>query len=174
MDHAPFDADDRLCLGIRGPFAAGGNHCDAPYWQTPSELVERMLDFAACGPGDRLIDLGCGDGRIVVAAARRGAKALGVDFDPERIAEARAAADAAGAGDSASFRREDLFLTDLSGATIVTLYLLPLPNRLLAHRLRTELPKGSRVVSHAWPIAGWDADREECVYGRFLYLWTVR
>ena len=174
MQHAPFDPGDRLCAAVRGPFAASGNHCDAPYWQTPSSLVESMLDLAGCGPGDRLIDLGCGDGRIVIAAALRGAEGVGIDFDPERIAEARAGAEAAGVADRVSLHQQDLFLTDLTTATIVTLYLLPLPNRLLGHRLRTELAPGSRVVSYAWSIEGWPADREECVDGRTLYAWTVR
>ena len=174
MQHAPFDPGDRLCAAVRGPFAASGNHCDAPYWQTPSSLVDSMLDLAGCGPGDRLIDLGCGDGRIVIAAALRGAEGVGIDFDPERIVEARAGAEAAGVADRVSLHQQDLFLTDLTTATIVTLYLLPLPNRLLGHRLRTELAPGSRVVSHAWSIEGWPADREECVDGRTLYAWTVR
>lgn len=174
MEHAPFDPGDRLCAAVRGPFASSGNHCDAPYWQTPSALIEPMLDLARCGPGDRLLDLGCGDGRIVIAAALRGAEGVGVDFDPERIAEARAAAEAAGVSDRVSFQQQDLFATDLTAATIVTLYLLPLPNRLLGHRLRTELAPGSRVVSHAWSIDGWPAEREECVDGRTLYAWTVR
>lgn len=174
MELAAPDPTDRLCAAIRGPFAASGNHCDAPYWQTPTELIEPMLDLARCGPGDRLLDLGCGDGRIVVAAALRGAEGIGVDCDPERIAEARAEAEAAGVAGRVSFRREDLFLTELTGATIVTLYLLPLPNRLLAQRLRTELAPGSRVVSHAWSIEGWPADQEVSVDGRMLYAWTVR
>lgn len=158
---------------MRGPFAASGQHFDAPFWPTPEPLVEHMLDLARVGPGDRLIDLGCGDGRIAVAAALRGADALGVDIDPERIAEAKAAAEAAGVGDRASFRQEDLFWTDLRGATVVTLYLLPVANRLLGERLRTELAPGSRVVSHAWSIPDWPADREEQVDGRTVYAWTV-
>ncbi len=174
MEHAPFDPGDRLCAAVRGPFAASGTHCDAPYWQTPSSLIEPMLDLARCGPGDRLIDLGCGDGRVVVAAALRGAEGVGVDFDSERISEAQAKATGAGVTDLVSFRQEDLFLTDLTAATIVTLYLLPLPNRLLGHRLRTELAPGSRVVSHAWPIEGWPAETEKRVDGRTLYAWTVR
>ena len=165
--------DDRLCTAVRGPFAASGAHYDAPYWPTPDSLVNHLLDVAAVGPGERLIDLGCGDGRIVVAAARRGAEALGVDIDPERIAEARAAATEAGVAARACFRQEDLFVTDLSGASVVTLYLLPVANRLLGARLRTELAPGSRVVSHAWPIEGWPADRQEWVDGRVVYSWTV-
>ena len=133
-----------------------------------------MLELAKCGPGDRLFDLGCGDGRIVIAAALRGAEGVGIDFDPERIAEAKAGAEAAGVTDRVSFHRQDLFRTDLRGATIVTLYLLPLPNRLLGHRLRTDLAPGTRVVSHAWPIEGWPADQELSVDGRTLYAWTVR
>jgi len=133
-----------------------------------------MLDLAGAGPGDRLVDLGCGDGRICIAAARRGARALGVDIDAERIAEAQAAASAAGVAALTAFRREDLFETRLEGASIVALYTLPLVHNLLGPRLRTELGPGSRVVAHAWPIAGWPADRVETLPDRrMLYLWTI-
>src|SRR5687768_7579975 len=100
--------DDARIVAERGPFAGMPGHLDAPFRQTPPAVVERMLDLAKVGPGDRLVDLGCGDGRIVVAAARRGAIAHGVDMDPERIAEAEAAARLAGVADRTSFALGDL------------------------------------------------------------------
>lgn len=170
---APPEADDRAFKAIRGPWAGTSHHFDAPYWQTPGPLVEHMLDLAAVGPGDHLIDLGCGDGRIVIAAARRGATALGIDLDPARIAEAEAAARAAGVEQLVSFRCEDLFATRLEQASVVTLYLLPLPNRLLATRLRTELAPGSRVLSHAFAIRDWTPRAHETIDQRDLFLWVV-
>jgi SAM-dependent methyltransferase len=172
MSAAP-EVDDRAFKEIRGPWAGTERHFDAPYWQTPEPLIERMLDLAGVGPGDHLIDLGCGDGRIVIAAARRGATALGIDLDPERIAEAEAAARAAGVEQLVSFRREDLFATRLEQASVVTLYLLPLPNRLLATRLRSELAAGSRVLSHAYTIPDWVPRAHEIIDRREVYLWVV-
>lgn len=173
MDGNSDAADDRAFKDIRGPWAGTSQHFDAPYWQTPQALVERMLDLAGVGPGDHLIDLGCGDGRIVIAAARRGATGLGVDLDPERIAEAEAAARSAGVEQLVSFRREDLFATRLGGASVVTLYLLPLPNRLLAERLQNELAPGCRVLSHAFAIRDWAPRVQETVDGREIFLWVV-
>lgn len=133
-----------------------------------------MLDLAGAGPGDLLIDLGCGDGRICIAAARRGARARGIDIDAARIAEAQAAATAAGVAQLVDFRREDLFETRLAGASIVALYAVPFVHNLLGPRLRGELAPGSRVVAHAWPIVGWVPDRVETLADRrSLYLWTV-
>lgn len=166
--------EDRAFRAVRGPFAGTDQHLDAPFWPTPDDAVARMLDLAGAGPGDRLIDLGCGDGRICIAAARRGTRALGVDIDAARIAEAEAATRAAGVEALVSFRREDLFETRLDEASIVTVYALPLVHNLLAPRFRADLAPGSRVVAHAWPITGWPADRVETFDGhRSLYLWTI-
>ena len=164
---------DRACAAIRGPWAGTEAHRDAPFWSTPTPVVERMLDLAGVGPGDRLIDLGCGDGRIVIAAARRGASALGIDIDRTRITDAQDAAQSAGVEHLANFRLGDLFAETFEGASVVTLYLLPLPNRLLGDRLRSELAAGSRVVSHGFSISGWEATLHEKFDGRDLYLWTV-
>ena len=167
------DAADRIFKKVRGPWAGTPHHLDAPFWATPEPLVERMLDLASVGPGDHLIDLGCGDGRIVIAAARRGASALGVDIDAERIAEAETAARAAGVAHLASFRQEDLFATRLEDASVVTLYLLSGLNHLLAARLQTELAPGSRVLSHAFAIRGWAPRVHEIIDRRELMLWVV-
>lgn len=158
---------------LRGPFAGADHHLDAPYWQTPPEAVERMLDLAGAGPGDLLVDLGCGDGRIVIAAAKRGARGQGIDLDAERIAEAAASARASGVGALVEFRREDLFQTRLEAASIVSLYLLPHVNSWLRDRLLTELEPGSRVVGHAFPMRDWAPAAEARVDGRYLYLWVV-
>jgi SAM-dependent methyltransferase len=168
------DAKDRAFKAVRGPWAGTPHHSDAPFWPTPDPLVERMLDLAEIVAGDHLIDLGCGDGRIVIAAARRGASALGVDIDPERIAEAEAAARTAGVEHLVRFRCEDLCETRLEAASVVILYLAPLLNQLLGARLQTELAPGSRVLSHAFAIPGW-APRvhETTTERRALYLWVV-
>ncbi|HEX7848401.1 MAG TPA: methyltransferase domain-containing protein [Sphingomonas sp.] len=165
--------EDRAFKAIRGPWAGTPHHRDAPFWPTPEPLVERMLDLGGVGPGDHLIDLGCGDGRIVVAAARRGATALGVDIDAERIAEAEAAARAAGVEHLVRFRREDLFATRLEAASVVTLYLIPHVHGLLGARLRTELGPGSRVLGHAFAIRDWAPRVHEIIDRRELFLWVV-
>lgn len=167
------DEAERAFTAIRGPWAGTPHHFDAPYWQTSAPLVERMLDLAGVGPGDHLIDLGCGDGRIVVAAARRGATALGIDIDPERVADSTAAAHAAGVAHRVDFRCEDLFATRLEAASVITLYLQPLPNNLLAARFRTELAPGSRVVSHGYAMRDWAPRVHETIDRHDLYLWVV-
>lgn len=163
--------DDAQVRAARGPFAGKPGHLDAPYWQSPPAIVEAMLDLARLRPGECLIDLGCGDGRIVIAAARRGARAIGIDIDPARIAEAEAAAGAASV--TAAFRREDLFETPLAEADIVTLYLLGHVNNLLAGRLAAELRPGARIVSHAFPIAGREPAARREADGRAIYLWIA-
>ena len=110
---------------------------DAPYVPTPPSVVDKMLDMANVGPGDYVIDLGCGDGRIVIAAARRGATGLGVDIDGKLIKRAREKAREAGVSDKVMFLKQDLFKTDLSGANVITLYLL----QDLIYRLRPKLLK---------------------------------
>ena len=167
------DVEDRAFMAIRGPWAGTPHHRDAPFWPTPEPLVERMLDLAGVAPGDHLIDLGCGDGRIVIAAARRGATALGVDIDSERIAEAEAAARAAGVEHLVRFRCEDLFATRLEAASVVTLYLIPMVHGLLGARLRTELAPGSRVLSHAFAIRDWEPRVHEIIDQREVFLWVV-
>jgi len=146
---------------------------DVPFVPTPHALVQKMLDLAGVGPSDYLIDLGCGDGRIAVAAAQRGARALGVDLDPLRIAEAAAAARIAGVEAQARFRRQDLFRTPIYEASVVALYLLPRINLALRPRLMTELRPGSRVVSHAFDMGDWRPEGEDTLDGRRIYLWII-
>ena len=146
---------------------------DVPYVPTPPELVEKMLDLAGVTPSDYLIDLGGGDGRIALAAARRGARALGVDIDPVRIGEAVAAARFAQMESRVSFRRQDLFRTPIYEANVIALYLLPQINLALRPRLLTELRPGSRVVSHAFHMGDWHPDAEDELDGRHIFLWIV-
>lgn len=146
---------------------------DVPYVPTPPGLVEKMLDLAGVTASDYLIDLGCGDGRIALAAVRRGARALGVDIDPQRIQEAVAAARFAQLESRVQFRRQDLFRTSIYEANVIALYLLPRINLALRPRLLTELRPGSRVVSHAFHMGDWHPDAEDEMDGRHIFLWIV-
>jgi len=159
-------------LPLLGGFA-GQREYDVPFVPTPHALVQRMLDLAGVGASDYLIDLGCGDGRIAVAAALRGARALGVDLDPLRILEAHAAARIAGVETRATFRRQDLFRTPIYEASVVALYLLPEINLRLRPRLLTELHPGARVVSHAFDMGEWRPETEETHDGRRIFFWIV-
>ncbi len=148
---------------------------DVPYVPTPQEVVDRMLALAKVGKNDVLYDLGCGDGRIVVTAARQlGARGTGIDIDPVRIAEAQDNARKAGVDKRVSFKVGDLFQTDLSDASVVTLYLLPTINTRLRPRLWQQLKVGSRVVSHAFDMGPeWPAEKTASVEGRTIYYWTI-
>ncbi|HEX5092189.1 MAG TPA: methyltransferase domain-containing protein [Burkholderiales bacterium] len=128
-----------------------------PFVVSPPEIVDRMMRMAEVGKGDTVIDLGSGDGRIVIAAARRGAEAFGVDLDPELVQRASSNAKAAGVEAHARFEVRDLFDTDLSKASVVTLYLLPEFNAKLLPRLLALRP-GTRVVSHDGSIGDWPPD----------------
>ncbi len=128
-----------------------------PYVQTPMEIVERMMRMAEVGRGDHLIDLGSGDGRIVIEAARRGATGLGVDLDPALVNLATENAQRAGVGGQAKFAVRDIFETDLSGASVVAFYLLPDFNAKLLPKL-LQLKPGTRIVSHDGGIADWHPD----------------
>lgn len=146
---------------------------EVPYVPTPAPVVDAMLDMAEIGPDDYLIDLGSGDGRIVIAAARRGARGLGVDIDPVRVAEAANAARFAGVEGRAVFRRQDLFATPIREADVIAIYLLPDVNLRLRPRLLTELRPGTRIVSHAFAMGDWRPDAHRDVDGRNAYLWIV-
>lgn len=148
---------------------------DVPYVPTPQLVVDRMLSLAKVGKNDTLFDLGCGDGRIVVTAAKQfGARGTGIDIDPERIAEAKENARKAGVEKQVSFKIANLFETDLSSATVVSLYLLPSINTKLRPRLWEQLKVGSRVVSHAFDMGPeWPAEKTATVDGRTIYFWTI-
>jgi hypothetical protein len=133
----------------------------APYADTPSPVVEAMLRMAGVGPADTVIDLGSGDGRLVIAAVRDfGARAgLGVDINAALVDHAKGRAAQAGVADRARFEVRDLFTTDVGGATVVTVYLFPAAMPRLRDKLRAELAPGTRVVVHDFPFPGWPADR---------------
>jgi trans-aconitate methyltransferase len=148
---------------------------DVPYVPTRQEIVEAMLRTANVTAQDVVYDLGCGDGRIVITAARKfGARGVGVDIMPDRIAEARYNARAAKVEDRVTFRVENLFDTDVSKATVVTLYLLPEVNVALRPRLQRQLAPGSRVVSHDFDMGPeWRPDHTQRIGNDWIFLWTV-
>jgi SAM-dependent methyltransferase len=147
---------------------------DAPFVATDLEVVDAMLGMARVRPDDRVVDLGSGDGRILVAAARSyGAHGLGVDIDPARIREANANAQAAGVGGLVAFRREDLFRTSIGDADVLTLYLLPEINLRLRPRILAEMRPGSRVVSHDFNMGDWRWDQRRHIGTATIYLWIV-
>ena len=147
---------------------------DVPYVPTPQAVVDKMLDIAKVTGEDYLIDLGSGDGRIPIAAAKRfGTKGMGVEIDPVRIQEAKTNAVNARVADKVEFRKQDLFETDLSQATVLTMYLLPRVNLQLRPRILNKLKPGTRVVSHSFDMGDWKPDQKIIVDGRPIYLWIV-
>lgn len=156
------------------PHPSPSRHLDVPYVPTPQDVVDAMLDLARVGKDDVLFDLGCGDGRIAIGAARRGALAAGIDLNPARIAAARSNARLAGVEAWVDFREGDLYEADVAPATVVTLYLLPTVNLNLRARLWKQLRVGTRVVSHAFDMGpDWPAERTIDVDERTLYFWTI-
>lgn len=145
-------------------FAALPVTATVPYVPTPEEVTGTMLSIAGVGPKDYVIDLGSGDGRIVIGAAQRGAKALGVEINSALVDVSRSYAKQAGVDDRARFVEQDLFRTDLSQATVITMYLLPHVNMELRPRLLALAP-GTRIVSHDWDLGDWAADRFVVVQG---------
>ena len=132
----------------------------APYVPTPHEVVDRMLTLAGVTRSDVVIDLGCGDGRIPIAAAKQyGARGIGVDIDPQRIAEANANAKAAGVEHLVSFKLQDAMKTDVSGASVVTTYLLSASNLKLRPLLTAQLKPGSRIVTHSFGMCDWTPEK---------------
>jgi ribosomal protein L11 methylase PrmA len=147
---------------------------DVIYVPTPEQVVEAMLDVAKVTKNDVVYDLGCGDGRIVVTAAQKfGARGIGIDIDPARIEEANANARRAGVTDRVQFMLADLFTTDISQASVVTLYLLPSLNVKLMPKLMKELKPGTRIVSHAFDMGDWKPEQTLEVEGRTIYFWTI-
>jgi len=145
-----------------------------PYVPSPQEVVDKMLELAAVKKGDVVYDLGSGDGRIVVTAAKKyGVKAIGFEIDPERIRESRENIEKERVQKLAEIRQQDILTVDLSGATVVTMYLLPDVNLKLRPNLLSQLKPGSRVVSHAFDMGDWKPDKVERVNGRTVYLWTI-
>jgi len=169
-----------------GSYSAAYPPDEVPFVATPIELVDRMLDLAELKPGDVLYDLGSGDGRIVIRAAERyGVRAVGIELDSWLVAKARAAAKQAGVADRVEFRNEDAAKADLTGATVVTLYMLPWFNDAMKDKFRAELKPGARIVSHDYGIEGWPADKIEMtaiverraagfIHEHTLFFWRVK
>jgi len=146
---------------------------DVPYVPTPPVVVEEMLRLAAVRADDFVLDLGSGDGRVVIAAATKlGASGIGVELDADLILESEDNAALAGVGDRVSFRREDLFKFDLARATVITLYLVPTINMKLRPRLLNELKPGTRIVSHDFDFGDWKPDARSTVR-KNVFLWVV-
>jgi len=147
---------------------------DVIYVPTPEAVVEAMLQVANVGKNDIVYDLGCGDGRIPVTAAKKyGARGVGIDIDPQRIKEANENVAKNNVGDRVRIVQGDLFEQDLSQATVVTLYLLPSLNVKLMPKLMKELKPGTRIVSHAFDMGDWKPEKELDVEGRRVYYWTI-
>ena len=147
---------------------------DVIYVPTPEAVVEAMLQVANVGKNDLVYDLGCGDGRIPVTAAKKyGARGVCVDLDPQRIKEATENVAKNNVGDRVRIVQGDLFEQDLSPATVVTLYLLPSLNVKLMPKLMKELKPGTRIVSHAFDMGDWKPEKELDVEGRKVYYWTI-
>jgi ubiquinone/menaquinone biosynthesis C-methylase UbiE len=158
--------------------AAAAAARDVPYVPTPPEVVQAMLKMAAVSKGDVVYDLGCGDGRIVIAALKAGAeRGVCVDIDPDRIAEARVNAESAGLTRRIRFVEGDLFQVPIAEATVVTLYLLPSVNEKLRPRLLAELKPGTRVVSHDFDMGTWKPERQQTLdtagSQHKVFRWTI-
>jgi SAM-dependent methyltransferase len=145
---------------------------DVVWVPTPPELVTAMLDMAKVGPNDYVIDLGSGDGRIVIAAAKRGARAMGIEYNPDMVVLSKQNAEKEGVSGKTSFMRADIFETDFRSATVVTMYLLPGLNLRLRPQL-LDLKPGTRIVSHAFSMDDWEADETSTAEERTAYLWIV-
>lgn len=147
---------------------------DVRYEPTPMRVVRTMLQMAAVGPGDVVYDLGSGDGRVVVTAAREfGARGVGIEIHPPLLERARARAAREGVSDRVEFKAADMYGADVSGATVVTLFLHPQPNLKLRPTLRATLPAGARIVSYMWDMGDWEPDEVRRVGRHRVFLWRV-
>jgi SAM-dependent methyltransferase len=149
---------------------------DVVWVPTPPEVIAVMLEAAKVGPNDLVYDLGCGEGEILIAAAKRGARGVGIDLDPERIKNAKINAEQAGVADKITFIEQDLFKTDIKPATVVTLYLLPELNVRLMPTLLRDLKPGTPVVSHDFDMGDWKPEQSHEVQARRthrVYLWKI-
>ena len=167
-------AQNEPCNSPASVWGAGVYEVDVLYLPTPHRVVAEMLRLAGVSAADAVYDLGSGDGRIPIAAARdHGARGIGIELDPGMIARARCFAREARVEHRVEFRQEDLFSADLSDATVVTLFLFPEMTRRLAPKLRAELRPGARIVSHSFDLGDWRPDAERTIDGNTIFLWTV-
>ena len=167
---------------VAGQSALQQRRLDVPYVPTTDEAVAAMLNLADIKPSDIVYDLGCGDGRIVIAAAKKfGARGVGVDIDPVRIREAKQNAKKAGVEKLVRFEERDIFQTDIHDANVVMLFLLNSINLKLRPKLLRELKPGTRIVSNTFDMGDWQPDKEAAVEGaddgtslsQYLYLWRI-
>lgn len=169
----------RRAIGLLLPFFASGcvavwTSGEVPFVASPPQVIDRMLELAGVSERDVVYDVGSGEGDIVIRAAKRlGSRAVGIEIDPELVRRSRARAEREGVGHLVEFREQDGLLADLSEATVVTLYMLPEFNAKLRPRLERQLRPGARVVSHDFPIDGWEAARVERVPGGWLHTHTI-
>lgn len=162
------------CFVLTLAAAPAPQDADVLYLPTPHPVVDAMLRLAALRPGDVLYDLGAGDGRIVIAAARDyGVRAVGIELDARKAAEARANVRRAGLAHRVEIRQQDVFEADLREASVVTIFLFPQINERLAPKLRAELPAGARIVSHRFGLGEWAPVRRTVAHGHPLLLWTI-
>jgi 2-polyprenyl-3-methyl-5-hydroxy-6-metoxy-1,4-benzoquinol methylase len=168
-------AGQKLVTAQQQPaIVAQDRELDVPYVPTSTEVVEAMLKVAKVGKNDVLYDLGSGDGRIPITAAKQfGTHGVGIDIDPDRIKEANENAKTAGVTDKVKFLQQDLFKSDFSKATVVTLYLLPEINLRLRPQLFKQLKPGTRVVSHAFDMGDWKPEKTLNVNGSTVYYWVI-
>jgi SAM-dependent methyltransferase len=176
---------DRMLVGVlllagcaaSAPVAETPVRPEVPWVASEMAIVNAMLDTAGVGPNDVVYDLGCGDGRIVINAAQRGARGVGVDIDPKLIRDAQRLAQRAGVADRVTFAVQDLFETDLRPATVVALYLSPDLNLRLRPKLLKDLRPGSRIVSHDFDMGDWRPERSlqvrDVARAHRVFLWTV-
>src|SRR5688572_19036831 len=144
-----------------------------PFVPSPQEVVDKMVEVAGVKKGDVVYDMGSGDGRIVIAAAKKGARAIGFEIDGDLVKEARENIRKAGVQNLAEIRQQDILTVDFSPASVVTLYHLPDVNLKLKPNVLSQLKPGSRIVSHSFEMGDWKADKVERVNGRTVYFWTI-
>ena len=163
-----------LNLTLAGAQQTTPRQPDVKFVPTPRSIVKQMLKLASVKPGDVVYDLGCGDGRVVITAAKQyGVRAVGIDIDPERIKQSMENAHKAGVEDGVSFRNEDLFEAGIGEATVVTLYLLNKLNLKLRPKLWQELKPGTRIVSYNFHMGDWPPEKQISVMSGTIYLWTI-
>jgi len=163
-----------VLIGLPAHAQSQAPSLDVPFVPTPAEAVSAMLKLAGVKQDDVVYDLGSGDGRIVIAAARQhGARGVGIDIDPARIAEGERNARAEGVANRVRFVRQDLFDADIRDATVVTLYLLPRLNQRLRPKLLAELKPGTRIVSYGFDMGDWVPERSVEVGSSAVHLWVI-
>ena len=164
-----------LLFGVLASFGCGtipGR--DVRYEPTPMPIVRALLELAEVGPRDVVYDLGSGDGRIPITAAKEfGARGVGIEIDPALVTQAQANAREAGVADKVEFRLANMYQADVRSATVVTLFLHPGPNLKLREKLRSDLQPGSRVVSYVWDMGGWTPTEVRRVNEHRIFLWRI-